>query len=225
MSESNCAAPAEKPSGSPAVHVRPSCHEQRTGLQQVTGGPVREVGAAGDPHGAGPRVDAGAARVPRGVERDGRAHDAVRAQLAERHAARAHEEPTDDRLGDPLAGAVRGQRGRPLEAHHADLGVRELVGGDVQRGVGAVGEREAQAPQVRGRRVRAGDRFLRAASCRHSGQGGTARGGACHPDVTVRAGRAARRPSPSAGRARARRPRRRAPSCARPGASPIPRRP
>src|SRR4051794_11865248 len=109
----------------------------------------REIRPPGDRDGAAGGVDARAHGVPRRRERPCRAADPARPQLAERLAARAHEEPADERLGEALLRAPRGERRRAGEADDAHPRAGRVVTNDVERG-----PRPAGQPQPKGARVR-----------------------------------------------------------------------
>ena len=154
MSESNWASPALKPS--------------RSSSRRNTGAPPRTSNGPAcsrSPRGASGNSSRGAmtvtppctctharTAVPRRGERDVAAGHAARADLAQRHAVRAHEEAADERLLVAARGAPRLEPGRAAQDRDADLGARRVVGGDVDRGPGAV-EQARAVPGGRGLRV------------------------------------------------------------------------
>ena len=110
----------------------------------------------------------------------------TRADLAQRRLdgpAVAHEEPTDERLGDAVAGAPGRERGRAREAQHPHPGPQGVVGGDVDGRRGTVGKPQALDTQVRRPAHRAADQDV-AADLRQGGR----RHGASVPAARARAG-------------------------------------
>ena len=154
MSESNCAWPAEKPSGSSArsKHGAPS---------RTSSGPAcsrSPRGWAGSssrwPIAHAPAVDAHARAhvVPRAGERHVAASDPVRAQLTQRHAAGADEEAAHQRVLDPARGAPRLEPLGLAQDRDAQLGRALGIRGDVDGGGDPAGERDpcaCEAPAAR----------------------------------------------------------------------------
>ena len=131
---------------------RPVADEQRAGLQQVAGGPGRQVRAGRDPDLAVLDVDRG----PRGLVRvgDGFGLDlaAVDPELAQRRAVWAEEEAADDRFPDAGEPAPAVERLRDGEVFDAQPRLAPWVADDVDGRLLAVGELVAEKLVTGGKR-------------------------------------------------------------------------
>jgi hypothetical protein len=160
-----------------AGHARHAvAHQQRAGLQEVSGRLGGQRVALGERHVAAHDVQAGPDVGPGRVERARRPRDAARAQLAERRADGAHEEAAHDRLGDGVLAAPALERLRRGQADDARDRSSQVVRGHVQRRGGAVVEHDTVALEVawayaEGAGGGAGERALKA-----SGHGVVAQG-------------------------------------------------
>ena len=123
-------------------------HQQRAGLQEVAARLGRQLVALGDPHLAAGDAHAGAHVAPRPRERHAPALDAVGPQFTQRHAARAHEEPADQRLLHAASSAPRRQLLRLAEDRHPQLGAALGMGRRVHGGGRAAGERDTGAREA-----------------------------------------------------------------------------
>ena len=157
MSESNCAWPAEKPSGSSArvKHGAPSRTSSGPACSRSPRGCGGELVALRDPHPPAVDVHARAQLAPRRGERHVAARHPARAQLAERDATGAHEEAADERLLDAARGAPRLEPLRP--AQHRDVQLRACAPGRSRRRRSWRRRRRAARGRARGDR-RAGPR-------------------------------------------------------------------
>jgi len=127
-------------------------HQQRAGLEQVTARARGELATARDPRQAALHVDARADLLPRGGERHVPPHHAVRAHLAERCAALAHEEAADNGLTHTAGGTPGLEALLSAQQRDPHLGGLGVVGGDVDGRARAVGESQPRGlrPPVAG---------------------------------------------------------------------------
>jgi len=136
-----------------AVLYRPAAvaDEERAGLEKVAGRMAGQLCAVRDPWASGYDVNASAKLAPRRIEGRVAASDPPSAQLAERLARGASEEPSDERVADAAGGAPHGKSLGLAQAGHLELRAPPVEGGDVDRGLGAVVERHPITGQPSGK--------------------------------------------------------------------------
>ena len=132
--------------------------EQRTGLEQVAARLRGQLVALADRHAAAVDADARAHVAPRAGERHVPAGDPVRAQLTQRHAARADEESAHQRVLDPTRRAPWLEPLRLAQDRHAQLGGALGIRDHVDGGREPAGERDACACEAPGAGCLAGER-------------------------------------------------------------------